>query len=277
MNAPQIPEFGAVSVVDIGRLLGSQPRTIAVLGAFFDDSGTHSASPVVAFGGLLGTEAQWDAFAPAWSALLAEPLPGKPPLKQFHLTPLRARVDEFEPYNRVEQDYINHLFKKIILDVGLVTLAAAVDKQAWNELVVGPVLENEFGRPEEYCFVKCVDLVIDTIRARKPGERVYFFFDQGTRDRLENWAKLYLTQAERYPEIEGFGFAKVSDVVALQGADLIATETYQFGQAWLENPENPKVHPQFEDFRYRDLSAGAILMREHIAEMVARWKQSRGG
>jgi len=29
-----------------------------MLGAFFDDSGTHSYSPVVAIGGLLGTEEQ---------------------------------------------------------------------------------------------------------------------------------------------------------------------------------------------------------------------------
>jgi hypothetical protein len=60
------------------------------------------------------------------------------------------------------------------------------------------------------------------------------------RGQLELWARLYLSQSEKYPEIAGIGFAKVSEVLPLQGADLIATETYQFAQAWLKNPSNPE-------------------------------------
>jgi hypothetical protein len=112
---------------------------IAVLGAFFDDSGTHASPRVVVIGGLLGTDEQWDAFASAWAALLAQPLPEKPPLSQFHLSPCRAAEGEFQSYNRTEIDLITHLFRRIILDLGFVTLAAAVNRSAWNELVVGDV------------------------------------------------------------------------------------------------------------------------------------------
>jgi hypothetical protein len=54
-----------------------------MLGAFFDDSGTHDGSAVVAMGGLLGTDRQWDEFETRWVALLNEPLPGKLPLEQL--------------------------------------------------------------------------------------------------------------------------------------------------------------------------------------------------
>jgi hypothetical protein len=37
-----------------------------VIGAFFDDSGTHGDSTLVAMGGLLGTDPQWDAFVERW-------------------------------------------------------------------------------------------------------------------------------------------------------------------------------------------------------------------
>lgn len=245
---------------------------IAVLAAYFDDSGTHPTSPVVALGGLLGTEDQWKVFEPRWAALLAEPLPGKPPLKQFHLSPLRAGKKEFEGYTRTETDHINRLFKQIILDIDLVTLATAVNRRAWNELVTGAVAE-QVGQPEELCFVKCVDSVLATIRWRKPGQRVVIAFDQGIRDRLEIWGRVYLAQADKYPEIAGIGFGKVSEVLPLQGADLIATETYQFAQAWLKDRANPATNPHFKDFVTRDLSGGIILDREHIEEMVARVRE----
>jgi hypothetical protein len=113
-----------------------------MLGAFFDDSGTHAGSPVVAIGGLLGTEEQWEVFEKRWLALLKEPLPGKPPLEQFHLSPCRNAKGEFASYNLAERDHVTYLFRQVILETGFVTIAAAADTAAWNELVVDDVLSK---------------------------------------------------------------------------------------------------------------------------------------
>ena len=245
-----------------------------MLGAFFDDSGTHPDSTVVAIGGILGTEAQWDKFAPKWNALVKEPLPGRPSIKKFGLSKLRGGYEQFQDFGSQERDQINTRFKNIILDVGLVTLAASVDRQAWNELITG-TLKDQFGESEEYCFVKCVDIVLETIRPRKPFEKVHFFFDRELRHKFQQWADLYLAQPDKYPEIDGISFAPVREVVALQGADLIASETYQFAQAWLKDRENPKSHPQFQDFIYRPLSKGVILEEEQIKAMIAAFHERR--
>ena len=239
-----------------------------LLSAFFDDSGTHASSPVVTLGGLLGTADQWEAFQAAWIALLKSPIPGKPPLKEFHLSHCRAARGEFRDYSLVERDYLTKLFRKIILDLGLVTIAAAVDNVAWTELIVGEI-KSELGSPEEYCFVKCVDTVVNTIRSRKPGREVVIVFDQGTRKRLEGWAQFYLSQKERYPEIIDFGFGKVSDTIALQGADMMALETNQFGREWIKDRDNPVSNPHFADFRSRDLSTGLIVDRGQIKKLIA--------
>jgi hypothetical protein len=254
------------------RARSQNRKQIVVLGAFFDDSGTDPSQPVVAIGGLLGTEEQWDAFAAAWSELLERPLPGKPPLTQFHLTHCRAGYEEFQDYRSAERDHITYLFRQVILRTGLVTLAAAVNRIAWNELVVGDVAAK-LGTPEELCFYKCVEMVINTVRFLKPGENVFMLFDQGTKARLDWWTKAYMAQSEKYPEIVGMRFAPVSKVVALQGADLIATETYQFAQEWIKNRQNPNVNPHFKEFIWRELSSGLMFDREHIEEMVGRVRE----
>ena len=81
-----------------------------MLGAFFDDSGTHDGSPVMAMGGLLGTDRQWDFFAPKWEEVLKAPVPGRPPLSQFHLFPCRRKRGEFIDYNQAERDLVTKRF-----------------------------------------------------------------------------------------------------------------------------------------------------------------------
>jgi hypothetical protein len=229
---------------------------------------------MVVIGGLLGTEEQWDAFATAWAARLAHPLPGKPPLKQFHLSACRAKRGEFQDYSQAERDRITYLFRRIIIDLGFVTLAAAVNRDAWNELVIMQGLEDELGQPEGLCFFKCIELVINTIRFRKPGEQVFIFFDQGTKAQLGGWAKLYRAQSLQFPEIAGIGFAPVPKVVALQGADMIATETYQYALEWLKDGQNAAVNAHFREYLRRKLSAGLVFERAHIEEIVTRVRKT---
>jgi len=240
-----------------------------MLGAFFDDSGTHADSAVVAIGGLLGTDVQWDVFAEAWEEVLAKPFPEKSRLRQFHLTACRSGTGEFEDYNLAERDNLTYRFREIILNTGMVTLAAAVNKTAWDQVVVGMIAEH-IGNPIEFCFYKCIELTIRTARFRRPGEKIHFFFDEGTRHDLDASARFYRSQRDVFPEIDGFTFAPVSKVVGLQGADMIAMETHQFGKQWIENRESPAVNAHFRKFISRELTAGIILDREHIIELAGR-------
>lgn len=253
----------------LGRLLNGS--LVGVLAAYFDDSGTHAGAPVVAIGGLLGTAEQWREFENRWSQLLANPLPSKPPLSMFHLSACRARDDEFRDYNLAERDRITYLFRQVILDLGLVTIAQAVNQTIWSELIVGQFAE-QLGNPLEFCFVKCVDLVMSTIRLRKPGQKVAIIFDRATRNTLGELASFYLSQDDKYPEIAGIGFGKVSETLPLQGADMIATETYQYAQEWIRNRENPIPNPHFRDYIYRELSSGFILDRSGIEEILERMR-----
>jgi hypothetical protein len=242
------------------------------IGGYFDDSGTHAGSPVMTMGGVLGTVAQWDVFAPAWAALLKSPLPGRPPLRQFHLAPCRAGAGEFSGYSPGERDHLTYLFRQIIFDSGLVTIAAALDNAAWDELVVGDVAE-QLGNPLQFLLYQCMNAVSDTVRMRRPGEQVYMFFDAGIRDRVRELAKSYMRDNINRGTFSGVGWAPVAECVAMQAADMMATETFQYGQEWLFNRVNPIVNPHFEHFRFRDLSCGLVFDRASLEEMVERVKK----
>jgi len=271
MSAPGAVSVTAIMRIVFGRRRGG--RFIAVLGAFFDDSGTHDDSSLVVIGGLLGTEEQWDAFEADWTSRLANPLPDKPLLKQFHLSACRARRGEFYGYTQAEADHLTYLFRRIIIDTGLVTIAIAANRVAWDELVIGDA-RQQLGEPIEYCFAKCVEETINTIRFRKPGEQVSIFLDAATKPSLGVWADMFKMMSAHYPELAQFGFAPVEKVVALQGADMIATETYQYNLRWLVDRDAATPNPHFREFMERELTVGRILDREHIEEIVSRFRAS---
>lgn len=240
-----------------------------MLGAFLDDSGTHAGSRVVVIGGLLGTDAQWDIFAKSWEARLAYPLPDRPPLKHFHLSHCRSGHGEFATYSVAERDSVNYVFRKIILDAGLLTIAAAVNKVAWDELVIGEAKE-ELGSPLQLCFFKCMEAVLTRCRLDKPGQEVTLCFDVGIRPEIDAFASFCESQRGTYPELASIYYAPVPKVVALQGADMIAYETYKYGEQWFERRGESIPNPHFRDFVARNLSLGLVYDHDQIAEMVER-------
>jgi hypothetical protein len=109
---------------------GRPEGALLMLRAYFDDSGSHPDSEVVVVGGLIGNPAQWDEFERKWAALLAAPLPGKPPLKRFHLSACNAQDKEFSGYNETECDAITHDFRQILIETRVISTASSIDKKS---------------------------------------------------------------------------------------------------------------------------------------------------
>jgi hypothetical protein len=77
-----------------------------MLTVYVDDSGTHSASGVVLFAGLIGYPNQWDMFSELWAKKLAHPSPGKDALRRFHMVECQDARGEFAGWNRIATDFL---------------------------------------------------------------------------------------------------------------------------------------------------------------------------
>jgi len=111
-----------------------------MISAYFDDSGTHDDSDVVVYGGLIGTEDQWQQFELAWQFVLDAPLPGKLPIPRFHMSHCMAQKGKvFGGYTKTEAVLLASKFIKIILDSGVSIYGCALFRADWDELGSGPI------------------------------------------------------------------------------------------------------------------------------------------
>jgi hypothetical protein len=239
-----------------------------MLYAYFDDSGTHGVSPVVSVGGLIGTSAQWALFNKTWEILLKNPL-GKQSLPSFGLSDCRGRRHHFRDYSDAEVDAITHDFRELIKNSGVKAVASAIDKKAWDDLVVGPI-RRTMGEAEPFCIVNCVNCALSY--ATSQGETdVAVFYDQGRESpELHRIRKLFIGQTRTPARIASFEFAFVAGCYPLQGADMTATESYWFAQKWLPGEDGVVPRPHFQSFEEHVQGAGFIMGRHEIECELSR-------
>jgi hypothetical protein len=215
-----------------------------MLTAYFDDSGTHRDSKIVLYGGLIGLdEKHWRTFDFAWKAKLADPLPraNKPPLRKFHMTDCMARDGEFFGYSEPERDAVIHDFRQIILDSGLYGYVCAVHLPDWDH-IVGSRSVNGLNDPDFYCMSRVIQwstspdilgpqklaLVFDDIRGKRAiNERLLAMYQEAR------------NLNARREVISSISFRPSEKCVGLQGADLVAWETYNQARNWLQDNSTP--------------------------------------
>lgn len=200
-----------------------------MLRAYFDDSGTHANSEFVVWGGVAGTEADFEKLDVAWSSKLKEPLPGKPPLKKFSLSNCALSVGEFESYKPAERDALRYDMRQIIAESGVRPRAYAVPVRAYNRIIRGRV-RKAYGAPDGIAFSACASWAMGV--AEINNMPLTCVFDKG---QSRPWLDFLLNDADERAAVKGvdisYGYSAVADVCGLQAADTIATEHYWYALA----------------------------------------------
>lgn len=239
----------------------------------FDDAGSHADSRVVVIGGLVGNIAQWEQLETAWSSKLANPLPGKPRLGRFHLADCNVSQGEFREYRPTERDAVTHDFRKLIIDAGLIGIAAAIDRKAWAELVVGDHRAT-LGEDIDQCVRFAIEETwrIAQVRPRE-GDRIALVFDRGMPIKdFKNLTEPY-TYPMGVPRLVSCNMVAVADSYPLQAADIVATENYWAALKWLEDPSAPpRAH--MRHYLANMIHGGFILDRGAILDLLKNGQPS---
>jgi len=223
-----------------------------MLTAYFDDSGTHDEAEIMVMAGFIGTDEQWSAFDASWKAKLDAPLPDKPPLRRFRMADCEARSGEFSGYSKAEKDAVIHDFREIIIDNKLPGYVIAVERRAWDRLVVGPhaVL---YGDCEQHCVRRCVSFALDYVRKHESERLLTIVIDDSTARRVarqqavtDPFQEFYYDHPDfpDYPKIAAVSFSSSTLTRPLQAADMLAWEDYQQGLAVFRSgsPAPPRPH-----------------------------------
>lgn len=237
-----------------------------MLECYFDDSGTHQESKVVTWGGLMGTAVQWRFLDRSWKKLLAEPLPGRPPIKQFHLSHCAALDGEFATYKRAESDRLRFLFRKIIADARLEAVGYSVVIGDYDSLVRGSARQF-LGTPEEVAFAGCVNRAAN--RAKELGHGfLSMTFDQGRiQPGLQCLIDKVRTDYQGPPHLVAIDSMAVADATALQAADTVATENNWNVKDLIDDPNaQPRPH-HLSMITSLEEVAGFVLDRQHMLEL----------
>lgn len=213
----------------------------ALLQCYFDDSGTHDASEFVVWGGVLGGVEQFADLDAMWLKLLSEPLPGKPPIKNFHLAACIAGGDDFKSYSPAERDHVRNLFREAILKSRLMPVAFGLDVLAWDQHFQGD-LRDLLGDAERASYGLCLKAAFKVAADHK--EKMEVFMDKGRQSEglrwIEGGAHDLIPEGAKLSTI---AFPSVKDTPGLQAADTIANEFYRYGKAYLsDNDIDPAPH-----------------------------------
>lgn len=268
MNAP----LSIRDLASIGFPVGAPRGALLMLKLFLDDTGTHKEAPVVGVGGLIGTVAQWTEFDAGWKQVLREPCPGKPPLTKWSSFDCRWGRGEFISYNEAERDLTTFNFREIITKTGVFSASNMIDRVAWDETITAR-FGTRMASAEATALFALIDRLRSWARTHSEGPQMAIYYDAGRMNdgEIQRLVNLFGDAITAIPEIHTFTFSRVAETTPLQGADMIATESFWFAQEFLGGNPNP-ARAHFQSYLRDNPSRGngMIMDRDAIEREAAR-------
>jgi len=226
-------------------------------GAYFDESGTHQASPVCAMAGYIAPAHDWFWFSREWRAALREdgvPIVAGDSEPFFHAVKCdgRYRGSQYEAWSEDRCNLHRQKLASIINRRGLVAIGTAVVVEDYKRVFLpqlSPELQEVFAKPYMFCFSVCLEKIGRHLKeiGISPGEQIAPFFDQNTemaKTALEFYRKLidFTPLSTLFTPVH---FDDKKKRLPLQAADYAAYESFRHVKAQVVERSGVPERAQF--------------------------------
>ncbi len=194
--------------------------------AYFDESGIHDGSPVVAVAGLMATEKRWSSLEADWLAELNRLAPGLI-LPPFHASKCEVGVDEFERVPDVVRENLPRRLAAIIEMHSPVCIWSSIARRHWDELADAK-FRAAYPHPFHLCFEWCAYEMARWQREVAETSPIALIYSEQEdfEDSIEVMWDAY-NRAKRIAPLNTFTTASYKNCVPLQAADLVAYECFR--------------------------------------------------
>lgn len=265
-----------LSIAELARIVhptASRHRGMALLRAYFDESGIHSSSKVIMVGGMVGIPEQWAALEIDWNQLLVNV-----GLPYFHATECAAGSGIYtQLHSQIRKDlFVN--FSRLFLKHNFSAVNGAVWRSEWEKFKAG---SNSKNYPEPYylCFHYCVEQLSKWSTEHANGEPIAIVFASQA-DYSQRALATYEAIKAGSPWRGFLGsltFADAKEYPALQAADLIAYEFYQYAVHHHKQTPKPAFRPAFQILVEANMMLiGGFLEMEEIDKHLSEVESRRG-
>ena len=199
-------------------VLADRDGIVAVIKAYFDESGIHDGSPVVTVGGYFGEPAAWRDFTKEWNRT-------KRPIKVFHAVDAQNLQGEFEGWSPEDRDELVKRLLPIIPKHPVAAVLMGINLDAFKEAMRGRSdLQEIFGTPYTACFQWALQSLVEHAEKFNFDERIACFHESNDFQREARESFDFIMNDSRYRNISSLTFGRKEDFVPLQAADILAYE-----------------------------------------------------
>ena len=234
------------------------------LTAYFDESGTHENSAVIAFGGFISTPERWERFQDEWRGLVKDEYG----LDYFHMAEFAHSTGQFKAWTdeTMRRKRLSRLLgvieKYVIASVGFVLVRRAYDT------IISADSREYGGGPYGLLAVKTFADVGEMIRLTGLRGKVAYVFEEGAKgrdqvERVYRGLKKSQSHLERNRLLD-LSFKDKRQCLPLQAADILAYELYRGLDEQIKNTGRSTRYP-FKRLARLPLAWDIVGDREMIA------------
>ncbi|MBI1213418.1 MAG: hypothetical protein GC190_18300 [Alphaproteobacteria bacterium] len=221
-----LDHIGIADLASVVHRLADPWKAFALFRVFLDESGTHSASPITAIGGFIGSLAAWQSLEVRWSNALAD-CGGAAAFRSYDCQTGEGHFESIPQPIRLA--LVKRLAHVIADTEELLPVWSAVVNEDWDQ-TVSPKFRESFPEPIYLAFSEVAMRIASWSQTHGSGAPVALVYSE-QEEFKEHIREIWDAYKREAPgaNLNSFTTASYLKLIPLQAADLFA---YEMNQEW---------------------------------------------